>query len=104
MKKFKLITAVLVIAGLLAAGGAVFASVMSPEMLEQKKEILDQRVAEGVITQETSDAIYEAMQNCDGSRLQLGKEYGICFGKGNGNGFLMKGEGTGRRLRMGCSK
>ncbi len=67
------------------------------QMLEQKKIILDQRVAEGRLTQEQADNIYNTMQShqaiCDGTgNAGIGKSYGAGFGQGNGNGIC---DGTG---------
>jgi len=67
------------------------------QMLEQKKIILDQRVADGKLTQERADAIYDAMKNnqadCDGTgNAKMGKNAGLGLGQGNGMG---NGQGTG---------
>ncbi len=47
------------------------------QMLEQKKAGLDQRVKDGVITQERADEIYNAVKsnsiNCDGTGNGMGK-------------------------------
>jgi hypothetical protein len=69
------------------------------EILEQKKLILDERVADGNLTQEEADEIYTKLQEnqltCDGTGLnKIGQNYGLSFGNGNGNG-LRKGEGKG---------
>jgi len=59
-------------------------------MLKEKKVILDQRVAEGKITEQQAAEIYESLQNkqsdCEGPEFgaQRGSEYGIGFGKGQG--------------------
>jgi len=65
--------------------------------LEQKKAILDQRVADGNLTQEQADAIYNAIvtnqATCDGTgSAAIGKSMGAGFGQGNG-----KGQGVGQR-------
>lgn len=81
------------------------------EMLELKKEVLDQRVKDGVITQEEADKIYENIKynlanydlngyGCAG--IQGGKGGGIGFGRGCGNGRgLGLGQGNGARFRRG---
>lgn len=73
------------------------------QMLEQKKVVLDQRVAEGRLTQERADAIYNSIKtnqaNCDGTgNAQIGKNAGVGFGQGQGNGMgkgLRDGSGAG---------
>jgi hypothetical protein len=69
------------------------------QMLEQKKIILDQRVADGKLTQEQTDAIYNNMKNnqanCDGTgNARMGKNAGAGFGQGQKNG-MVNGKGTG---------
>jgi len=78
------------------------------QMLEQKKVILDERVATGKLTQEQADTIYSNIQNnqtnCDGTgngNAQMGKKAGAGFGQGAGNGLgngqeLGKGMGYGQ--------
>ena len=61
------------------------------QMLEQKKIILEQRVTDGKLTQEQSDAIYNNMKNnqanCDGTgNARMGKNAGLGLGQGNGMG------------------
>lgn len=64
-------------------------------MLENKKEILQERVEEERLTQEEADAIYERMEqnqeNCDGTTQGacVGEARGLGFGRGSrgGNGF-----------------
>lgn len=75
------------------------------EMLEQKKNRLNEKVAEGTMTQERSDTILAAIEenqaNCDGSgngRGATGERLGAGFGAGNGAGNgsgAGKGTGTG---------
>lgn len=70
------------------------------QMLEQKKLILDQRVAEGRFTQERADAIYNSIKtnqaNCDGTgNAKIGKNAGAGFGQGQGNGM---GKGLGKGI------
>ena len=71
------------------------------QMLEQKKVVLDQRVAEGRLTQERADAIYNSIKtnqvNCDGTgNAKIGKNAGAGFGQGNGMGKgLRDGSGAG---------
>ena len=69
------------------------------QMLAQKKIILDQRVADGKLTQEKADTIYNAMQsnqaNCDGTGdARIGKNAGAGFGQGQGN-RMGNGQGAG---------
>ncbi|QSX06474.1 hypothetical protein JYG23_03170 [Sedimentibacter sp. zth1] len=76
------------------------------ENIEIKKDILEEKVADGILTQEKADeiinAIVENQANCDGTgSAKIGQEYGIGFGKGNGHG-MRNGEGQGKR--MGNSK
>ena len=59
--------------------------------LEQKKLILDQRVADGNLTQEQADTIYNRLATnqatCDGTgSAAIGKSMGAGFGRGMGNG------------------
>ena len=68
--------------------------------LEQKKAILDQRVADGNLTQEQADAIYNRLvtnqATCDGTgSAAIGKSMGAGFGQGQGMG-LGKGQGMGQ--------
>ncbi len=68
-------------------------------MLEMKKEILDERVAAGIITQEEADEIMAAMEEhiaaCDGTgtgSMMMGLLYGVGFGSnGSGLGYGMGG-------------
>lgn len=72
------------------------------QMLEQKKAILDERVADGKMTQERAETIYKNMQenqvNCDGTGngARMGQQNGAGFGQGQGNGMRM-GNGAGDR-------
>ena len=71
------------------------------QMLEQKKAILDQRVADGKLTQEQADSIYNSIQNnqanCDGNgNAKMGRNAGLGLGNGQGNGM-----GNGQGLRGG---
>ena len=70
-------------------------------MLEQKKNLLDQRVKDGQLTAQQAEEIYTAIQNnqatCDGTgSAQLGKSNGLRMGQGNGkgNGMGQRGAGT----------
>jgi len=68
-------------------------------MLETKKSIIAERVADGTLTQDQADAITKAFEErqsaCNGTGSgQVGKQYGACFGKGSG---LRLGSGNGRR-------
>ncbi len=67
------------------------------EMLELKKEILDQRVKDGRLTQEQADEIYQAIKDnqatCNGTgSAGVGQQYGAGFGCGAGVGA---GQGLG---------
>ena len=67
------------------------------QMLEQKKIVLDQRVADGKLTQEQADAIYNNIKNnqanCDGTgNARMGRNAGLGMGQGNGMG---NGRGAG---------
>ena len=69
------------------------------EMLKQKKELLDQRVKEGALTQPQADEIYNSMlinqEACDGtSSAGRGMMNGAGFGQGMGKG-LGQGNGSG---------
>ena len=76
------------------------------KMLEQKKVILDQRVAAGSLTQEQADQIYTNIKNnqitCDGTgNAGIGQRYGAGFGQGSGFGRGMnRGQGAGRGAGM----
>jgi hypothetical protein len=74
------------------------------ESLTSKKQILDQRVAEGKLTQEKADEIYNALktnqENCDGAGGgSIGKMNGVGFGQGQGMG---KGSGQGKGMGQGA--
>ena len=70
-------------------------------MLELKKSVIEERVAEGTMTQEQADTILKAMEEhqltCDGTGTSqnFGKEFNLGFGgfsgNGNGMGLGMKG-------------
>jgi hypothetical protein len=75
-------------------------------MLESKKAVLNQRVEEGILTQDQADAIMERIEqnieNCNGpgSCGNIGGMYGAGFGNGSrGNGLGQGGYGRGMRLR-----
>jgi hypothetical protein len=75
------------------------------QMLEQKKILLDQRVAEKSLTQAQADEIYNDIKDnqatCDGTGTdQIGQKFGVGFGNGAGNGTGL-GNGTGRGHGMG---
>ena len=74
-------------------------------MLENKKAILDLRVAEGRITVEQANEIYEKLtshiENCDGSSIRVDGEK-MFLGFGNGNGKMSGvGNGEGRGAQKG---
>lgn len=67
------------------------------QMLEQKKELLKEKVAAGTMTQEKADAMIKAIEqnqaNCDGTGSgRTGQKMGSKFGGGMGNG---QGRGQG---------
>ena len=61
------------------------------EILEQKKEILQERVANGTLTQEQADEILANIEtnqaNCDGTGFGRGMMNGLGFGQGMMNGY-----------------
>ncbi len=68
------------------------------QILQAKKEVLAQKVAEGTMTQEKADEIIAALEQqqavCDGTgSTKIGREMGAGFGGMNGNG---KGQGQGQ--------
>lgn len=75
------------------------------ENLEQKKVILDQRVAEGNLTQAQADETYKAIAanqaTCDGNgSAKIGRKNGAGFGQGMGAG-QHNGGGMGRGMNTG---
>ena len=47
----------------------------------EKEEIIEQRVEEGVITEEQAQEIKEKLENCNGDKQEkIGQEYNLCFG------------------------
>lgn len=89
------------------------------QMLESKKAIIEQRVKDGLMTQEQADAFIEALEErmaaCDGNGTprRLGRQYGAGFGRGvnglgcgfdNGNRGFGKGMGFGRGAGRGFGK
>jgi len=70
-------------------------------ILEQKKDILAQRVTDGTMTQAQADqilaALLENQATCDGTgSARIGQKFGAAFGMGNG-----QGQGQGARMGMG---
>lgn len=71
------------------------------QMLEQKKIILDQRVKDGIITQQQADELYSAIKTrmafCDGtgtgSGMGMGRGRGMGMGAGMGRGAGMRSGG-----------
>lgn len=76
------------------------------EMLKQKKAVLDQRVADGTLTQAEADEIYnnmkERMALCDGTGTGAGCGLGAGLGQGScgglGRGGMSGGMGSGMRF------
>jgi hypothetical protein len=69
------------------------------QTLKQKKQVLDQRVKDGDLTQVAADKIYNSIvanqEICDGTgSAGIGKMNGAGFGKGNGQG-MVRGQGNG---------
>lgn len=76
------------------------------ESLIQKKQILDQRVTEGRLTQAKADEIYNSLktnqESCDGlGGGAIGKMNGVGFGQGQGQG-MGKGSGQGNGMGRGA--
>lgn len=116
MKKWKkIIVAVTMMATITALSAAVYAATdtrpaaaavqaasledRKAAILELKKDILAQRVADGTMTQEQADqiltALIENQATCDGTgSARIGQKYGAAFGMGNG-------QGRGGRMGMG---
>ncbi|MBK5241236.1 hypothetical protein [Clostridium sp.] len=74
------------------------------ESLLQKKQVLDQRVKDGNLTQEAADEIYNSIvtnqETCDGTgSAGIGKMNGAGFGQGRGQG-MGKGSGQGNGAGM----
>lgn len=80
------------------------------QMLEQKKALLNQRVAEGKLTQGQADSIYSTIQAnqavCDGTgSAGIGQRNGSGFGQGMGLGSgsgAKQGKGGGRGRGVNC--
>lgn len=75
------------------------------EILEMKKDILDEKVKNGTITQERADEIITALKenqaNCDGTgSARVGQKMGAGFG-GNGGG-MGRGQGKGLGFSENC--
>lgn len=75
------------------------------QVLEQKKDYLDQRVKDGTLSQERADAIYdaivEAQSSCDGTG---GDSQGVGCGTGFGAGTGTGGCGMGNSLGRGSGR
>ncbi|WP_312650034.1 DUF2680 domain-containing protein [Aminipila sp.] len=74
------------------------------EMVQIKKNILEDRVEAGLMTQENAGAIITAIEEnqstCDGTGNMIGKRMGAGFGGMNGKG---QGNGQGMRVQGQCS-
>lgn len=70
------------------------------ERLELRKQVLDQAVLDGRLTQEEADKLIEEMtlrmEDCDGTQIGLGQGTGsgVCSGQGDGTG-VGRGSGMG---------
>ncbi|TGE39898.1 hypothetical protein E4K67_02625 [Desulfosporosinus fructosivorans] len=81
------------------------------QSLEQKKLVLDQRVADGNLTQAQADDIYNSIKTnqatCDGTgSAGIGKANGVGFGQGIGTGRgsgQRNGGGMGRGMGNGLN-
>lgn len=84
MKKSILIGTVFIgIIGIVTCTYAVTSNYGVNKNIEEKKEVIEQRVDEGIITEEEAEIIESKLENCDGtSQEKIGQEYGICFGQG----------------------
>ncbi len=74
------------------------------QMLESRKAIIEERVAEGTMTRERADELLQAIEDheCAGPGEQrLGREYGIGFGKGTNGRGMGYGNGEGLHLQGG---
>lgn len=72
------------------------------EKLEMKKDVLAEKVADGLMTQEKADSIIAAIKenqaNCDGTGSKLGQKMGAGFGFGKGDGQGQRqGKGNGQK-------
>ena len=93
MKKVVTIGIILVcVLGIASLSYAATCNYAPQRNLDDKKAILEERVSEGVITQEEADEIEAKLENCDGTRQEIGKEYNVCFGNGNGDGYCPQRE------------
>ena len=75
-----------VLAILISIAGISYAATcnFSGRTIEEKKEILNTRVEEGVITPEQANEIETKIENCDGTgQEKIGQEYNVSFGTGN---------------------
>jgi len=72
------------------------------EMIQVKKAVLEEKVADGIMTQERADSILNAIEEnqaaCDGTGNLTGNRMGAGFGSMNGNG---EGNGQGNRRGAG---
>ncbi len=80
-------------------------------MLENKIAILNERVAEGTMTQDEADEIIETLKEnqatCDGTaQARTGQSFGAAFGgmMGNGQGQRLGSDGQGRGFGQGQAK
>ncbi|MEA4893629.1 MAG: DUF2680 domain-containing protein [Oscillospiraceae bacterium] len=75
------------------------------QMIEQKKELLEEKVAAGTVTQERADTIIAAMENnqanCDGTGSGMGTRSGARTGTGTGMGLGGGRSGNGLGCRAG---
>lgn len=53
--------------------------------LENKYKVIDQMVIDGELDKTKAEEIKKEMENCDGTKKQIGKKYNLQFGKRLGN-------------------
>lgn len=71
------------------------------EMLKNKKAILDEKVKEGILTQEEADEIFKNIETMQESCTGNGGGFGMMRNAGNGNGFgMMRNSGNGNGFGM----
>lgn len=99
MKKFKKV--ILLSSAILALGlttGLTAFAAGNGGSFEEKKAILNEKVASGEITADTADKVVKELEvnkeTCNGDgAAAIGKKYNIGFGKGEGKGKNQQGSG-----------
>ena len=74
---------IVVLIVIISIAGISYATNFIPRRtIEEKKEILENRVDAGIITQEEADEIETKLKNCDGTgQEKIGQEYNVYFGQ-----------------------